>query len=161
MIPMEMVLMTAWINARVPLRGGSLMRMGCALSANTSPSGSTSTDRWFESNPEGIEPSTTGSYTPNSAADVANPSNANKVAIITNSFDCTGCNWAPGQVIDPNGGAITGSNINLNGAFIRSKAARAHYCYLPDSHLFMMILLSTLTLSVDLVVMLIMTPLLW
>nr|WP_299067223.1 Calx-beta domain-containing protein [uncultured Allomuricauda sp.] len=57
-------------------------------------------------------------YNPTSSADIENPSNAGRTAVITNSFDCTNCTFASGQTIIPSGGTITGTNINLNGACI-------------------------------------------
>ena len=56
------------------------------------------------------------SYTPTSAADMANVANAGKTAYLTNTFDLTGTTLAANQILVPNGGAITGVSINLNGA---------------------------------------------
>ena len=61
-----------------------------------------------------------GSYTPTSAADLSDPAHANFRAVITESFDCTNCTLATNQTIEPAGGNITGTNINLNGAFIEN-----------------------------------------
>ena len=61
-----------------------------------------------------------GTYNPSSAAEIMDPSKANFRAIITNSFDCTNCEFAPNQTIEPAGGSISGTNINLNGAFIEN-----------------------------------------
>jgi hypothetical protein len=59
-----------------------------------------------------------GSYTPTSMADITNPANANLKAIISESFECNGCTFAAEQTIEPAGGVISGSNIDLNGAYI-------------------------------------------
>ncbi|MCL6266242.1 hypothetical protein [Flagellimonas myxillae] len=72
-------------------------------------------------NPNKIE----GTYYPKSADDVANPANASFKAVITDSFDCNNCTFAPNQTIEPAGGVITGSNINLNGAYIQNTYKQA------------------------------------
>lgn len=59
-----------------------------------------------------------GEYYPESAADISNPEYANYKAVISNSFDCNGCTFAANQTIEPAGGLISGSNIDLNGAHI-------------------------------------------
>lgn len=66
-----------------------------------------------------------GTYTPTSSADVSDPAHANFKAVISNSFECNGCTFAAGQTIEPAGGVITGSNINLNGAYIENTNKQA------------------------------------
>ena len=61
-----------------------------------------------------------GVYYPESAADISNPDYAEHKAVITNSFDCSGCTFSENQTIEPAGGVISGRNINLNGAFIET-----------------------------------------
>lgn len=56
------------------------------------------------------------SYTPTSAADMANAANAGKTAYLTNTFSLASTTLAANQILVPNGGAITGTGINLNGA---------------------------------------------
>jgi len=55
-------------------------------------------------------------YTPINAADMSNATNAGKVAIITNSFSVANTTFAAGQIVQPNGGILTGTGININGA---------------------------------------------
>ncbi|SMC54904.1 Ig-like domain-containing protein [Cellulophaga tyrosinoxydans] len=59
-----------------------------------------------------------GTYYPETAADMADASKANFKAIITKAFNCSNCKMAPNQTIEPAGGLISGTNINLNGAYI-------------------------------------------
>lgn len=59
-----------------------------------------------------------GTFNPTSAAEISDPSKANYKAIIDASFACDNCTFAENLTIEPSGGAITGKNINLNGAFI-------------------------------------------
>jgi len=66
-----------------------------------------------------------GSYTPTSMADITNPANANLKAIISESFECNGCTFAAEQTIEPAGGVISGSNIDLNGAYIENTYKQA------------------------------------
>ena len=66
-----------------------------------------------------------GVYYPESAADVSNPEYAEFRAVITNSFDCSGCTFSENQTIEPAGGVISGTNINLNGAFIETAYKQA------------------------------------
>lgn len=66
-----------------------------------------------------------GTYTPSSQADITNPANANFKAVISESFQCDNCTFAEGQTIEPAGGVITGSNINLNGAYIENTYKQA------------------------------------
>ena len=73
---------------------------------------------WFAANPSVSEPADNNTYTPTSSGDITNVANAGRTAIISNSFDCNGCTFAANQKIRPAGGAISGSNINLNGAYI-------------------------------------------
>ena len=72
-------------------------------------------------NPNKIE----GTYYPSSAAEISDSSKANFKAIITESFDCNGCTFASNQTIEPAGGVISGSNINLNGAYIENTYKQA------------------------------------
>lgn len=80
---------------------------------------------WFPANPSFSEPADGTTYTPTSSADITNATNAGKTAIISASFDCTNCTFAANQKIRPAGGAISGTNINLNGAYIDDVAQRA------------------------------------
>lgn len=57
-------------------------------------------------------------YSPASAADLTNPANAGRTAVISNSFDISGATLAPNQILIPSGGALSGTNIDLNGAQI-------------------------------------------
>jgi len=57
-------------------------------------------------------------YTPTSASDLSNSNNTGKTAILTGIFDATGVTLAPNQILVPNGGRISGTNINLNDATI-------------------------------------------
>lgn len=66
-----------------------------------------------------------GTYTPSSQADITNPANANFKAVISESFQCDNCTFAEGQTIEPAGGVISGSNINLNGAYIENTYKQA------------------------------------
>nr|WP_297782583.1 hypothetical protein [uncultured Allomuricauda sp.] len=66
-----------------------------------------------------------GSYTPTSMADITDPNNANLKAIISESFECNGCTFAAEQTIEPAGGVISGSNIDLNGAYIENTYKQA------------------------------------
>ncbi len=66
-----------------------------------------------------------GTYTPTSMADITDPANANLKAIISESFECNGCTFAAEQTIEPAGGVISGSNINLNGAYIENTYKQA------------------------------------
>jgi len=66
-----------------------------------------------------------GEYTPNSAAEIADPARANFKAIISTSFNCDGCTFAPNQTIVPAGGVISGSNLRLNGAYIENNFEQA------------------------------------
>ncbi|MEW2921822.1 hypothetical protein AB1A65_10160 [Muricauda sp. ANG21] len=66
-----------------------------------------------------------GTYTPTSMADITNPANANLKAVISQSFNCNSCTFAAGQTIEPAGGVISGSNINLNGAYIENTYKQA------------------------------------
>ncbi|WP_425628881.1 immunoglobulin-like domain-containing protein [Cellulophaga lytica] len=74
-------------------------------------------------NPTFTPPTLTETYIPTSASDLE--SNPNKIAIITNSFDATGVTLASDQIIRPNGGVISGTNINLNDAYIEEVAQQA------------------------------------
>lgn len=76
-------------------------------------------------NPTGTPPAIVTTYTPTSAADLSNPANADKIAIISNTFNAAGVVLAPGQIIRPAGGQISGTNIDLNGAYIESNFLRA------------------------------------
>lgn len=60
------------------------------------------------------------SYVPTSAADMSSASNASKTAIITNNINLTGVTLAANQTIHPNGGILSGTNINLNNSFINN-----------------------------------------
>ena len=73
---------------------------------------------WFPNAPSATKPEGGNSYTPNSSLDIENVENAGKTAVISNSFDCTGCTFAANQLIIPSGGSISGTNINLNGGYI-------------------------------------------
>lgn len=64
-------------------------------------------------------PSGGSTYNPTSAADISNPANAGRTAVITNSFSATSTTFAANQDIVPGGGIISGTNINLNGACIQ------------------------------------------
>lgn len=66
-----------------------------------------------------------GTYYPKSEADITNPANANFKAVISESFECNGCTFAANQTIEPAGGVISGSNINLNGAYIENTYKQA------------------------------------
>ncbi|MEE1963190.1 hypothetical protein V1387_10880 [Allomuricauda taeanensis] len=66
-----------------------------------------------------------GTYYPASQADITNPANANYKAVIRESFECNGCTFAANQTIEPAGGVISGSNINLNGAYIENTYKQA------------------------------------
>lgn len=77
------------------------------------------------SSPTATPPSIVTTYTPTSSADLSNAANANKIAIISNSFSATGITLAVGQIIRPAGGQISGTGINLNGAFIEENALSA------------------------------------
>ncbi len=66
-----------------------------------------------------------GTYYPKSEADITNPAHANFKAVISESFECNGCTFAPNQTIEPAGGVISGSNINLNGAYIENTYKQA------------------------------------
>jgi hypothetical protein len=62
---------------------------------------------------EVCEPSRGPSYTPASAADISDPARAGHIAIISSSFDATGATFAEGQTLVPDGGVISGSDIDL------------------------------------------------
>ena len=66
-------------------------------------------------------------HTPTSAAELSDPANAGKVAILSGTFDLGDTKLAAGQILVPNGGALTGENVDLNGATIinNGKAAFA------------------------------------
>jgi hypothetical protein len=66
-----------------------------------------------------------GIYYPTSAAEISDPTHENFKAVISNSFECNGCTFAPGQTIEPAGGVISGSNIDLNGAYIENTNKQA------------------------------------
>lgn len=66
-----------------------------------------------------------GVYYPASSSEISDPAYANHKAIISESFDCSGCTFAANQTIEPAGGVITGSNIELNGAFIENTFKQA------------------------------------
>ena len=83
------------------------------------------TPNYTYTNPTFTSPSITTTYIPTSAADVQNIANQDKIAIISNSFDCTNCTFATGQIIRPAGGSISGSNINLSDAYIESNTSKA------------------------------------
>lgn len=89
------------------------------------PPASGGNPNWFPNGPDTSKPEGGATYTPTNAADISSPSNAGRTALITNSFDCTGCIFAANQVIVPNGGAIRGSNMDLNGAYIDQVAKQA------------------------------------
>ncbi len=72
-------------------------------------------------NPNSIE----GTYYPKSAAEIMDSSRENFRAIISNSFDCSECTFAANQTIEPDGGVISGTNINLNGAYIENNGEQA------------------------------------
>ncbi|MHA7831048.1 MAG: hypothetical protein ACX93O_08100 [Flagellimonas sp.] len=59
-----------------------------------------------------------GTFYPKSSAEISDPAYANHKAIIDSSFDCNSCTFAENLTIEPAGGIISGSNIDLNGAFI-------------------------------------------
>lgn len=80
---------------------------------------------YFPSSPGVTEPADGTTYTPTSAADLSNPANAGKTAIISNFFNASGTTLAANQKIRPAGGAISGANINLNGAYIDDVLAQA------------------------------------
>lgn len=80
---------------------------------------------WFDLNPKSEEPADGDVYTPTSSADITNSLNAGKTAVISRSFDCTGCTFAVNQKIRPSGGVISGTNIDLNGAYIDEVAEQA------------------------------------
>ena len=65
------------------------------------------------------------SYTPLSAADLINATNAGKAALISSSFSIQGATLAANQIIVPRGGALTGTAINLNGATIAVNTQQA------------------------------------
>lgn len=96
-------------------------KSGYITVATATPSDSTFT----AVNPTFTAPAISTTYTPTSSADLSNAANANKIAIITNSFDATGVTLASGQIIRPNGGAISGTNINLSDAYIENNYLRA------------------------------------
>lgn len=75
--------------------------------------------------PTVIAPNNTVTFVPTSAADISNPSNANKIAIISNNFLATNTTFAAGLTIRPNGGVISGTSINLNGAYIEENYLQA------------------------------------
>src|SRR5690606_31578396 len=77
--------------------------------------------------PDNLENSNkiSGTYYPTSEADITNPANENFKAVIRESFDCNNCTFAANQTIEPAGGVITGSNINLNGAYIENTYKQA------------------------------------
>lgn len=75
---------------------------------------STIPDTSFESKPNEI----IGTFYPKSASEISDPAYANHKAIIETSFDCNSCTFAENLTIETAGGVISGSNINLNGAFI-------------------------------------------
>lgn len=83
------------------------------------------TPSYVYTNPTFTPPSIVTTYTPTSSADVENPANADKIAIISNSFNCSGCTFASGQIIRPDGGTITGTNINLSDAYIEPNTEQA------------------------------------
>ncbi|MFS4418545.1 hypothetical protein [Maribacter sp. 2307ULW6-5] len=66
-----------------------------------------------------------GTFRPKSAAEISDASKANHRAIIETPFDCNGCTFAANLTIEPAGGAITGTNIDLNGAFIENTFQQA------------------------------------
>ncbi|MEZ4811231.1 MAG: hypothetical protein R2819_12795 [Allomuricauda sp.] len=66
-----------------------------------------------------------GTYYPESSEDITNPAYASYKAVITKSFVCNGCTFAENQTIEPAGGVISGSNINLNGAYIENTYKQA------------------------------------
>jgi hypothetical protein len=80
---------------------------------------------FFAANPTVTEPADGTTYTPTSSADITNAANANRTAIISSSFVCNSCVFAANQKIRPAGGTITGTAINLNGAYIDDVASRA------------------------------------
>ncbi|MAU15654.1 MAG: hypothetical protein CMH46_08960 [Muricauda sp.] len=82
------------------------------------PASSGGNPDWFEWNPSVEEPADGTVYTPTSRADITNSLNAGKTAVISRSFDCSGCKFAENQKIRPAGGVISGDNIDLNGAYI-------------------------------------------
>lgn len=87
--------------------------------------GGTGNPNYFQSSPTTVPPNIFTTYVPTSAGDLSNPANANKIAIISNSFSATGVTLASGQIIRPAGGSISGTNINLNGAYIEEIADQA------------------------------------
>lgn len=90
---------------------------GGSCSPCSEPPTGSGNPNWFEE-PTATAPSIVTTYTPTSGADLSNAANANKIAIISNSFSATGVTLAAGQIIRPAGGVITGTNINLNDAYI-------------------------------------------
>ncbi len=64
-------------------------------------------------------------YTPSSAADLSNPNNSGKTALLSQSFNVNNVVLAPNQVLVPRGGLLTGVNVNLNGAVIAVNNNRA------------------------------------
>ena len=80
---------------------------------------------FFAANPSVSEPADGSTYVPTSSADISNVANAGRTAIISSSFSCTSCTFAAGQKIRPAGGVISGTNINLNGAYIDDVADQA------------------------------------
>tara|TARA_Y100001933_G_scaffold173116_2_gene171381 strand:- start:38186 stop:40219 length:2034 start_codon:yes stop_codon:yes gene_type:complete len=76
---------------------------------------------FVESKPNNI----VGTFRPSSAAEITDPARANHKAIIETSFDCNNCTFAENLTIEPAGGAINGTNIELNGAYITNNYKQA------------------------------------
>lgn len=67
---------------------------------------------------DACEPGSGPMYSPTSASDVAELANTGATIVLTDSFDCTDCTFAPDQTLIPSGGVISGTGIDLNGACI-------------------------------------------
>lgn len=91
---------------------------------------------WFPNGPMFSEPNGGSSYRPSSSSEITNPANAGRTAIISNSFDCSGCTFAANQVIVPEGGAINGTDINLNGGYIKEVLNQAFTSSVTFSELY-------------------------
>ncbi len=64
-------------------------------------------------------------YTPTSAADLSNPNNTGKTALLSATFNINNVVLAPNQILVPRGGKLTGTFVNLNGATIAVNNNRA------------------------------------
>ena len=64
-------------------------------------------------------------FTPTSAADLADPARVSMVAVLSMSFDVSGATFASGLTLVPDGGALTGTDVDLNGATIIENGRQA------------------------------------